>query len=127
MPAKRMSLPRAKPASGVVEEIQLHLALGPALASSPSMVAAPNRFECLHGVPREVPVPRRGQKCPWLHIGRTKFFHLLKQEVLIPCTVAGLNRSTGYVFGCSVCQAKWGCTCGYYRFLRESRKRGGFT
>jgi hypothetical protein len=127
MPTKRKPPLPVKLERAVVEHVQLPLPFEPVNPSLSRIQGPADRHECLHGVPREVPVPRRGQKCPWLHLGRTRYFHLIKKGVLISCTVQGINRGRGYVFGCSVCQAKWGCVCGYYQFLQESRKRGGLT
>jgi hypothetical protein len=127
MPTKRMPPLGATSEPAVLEHVQLPLPFEPANSLLSRIVRPAGGYRCIHEVPPEVPVPTRGQKCPWLRVGRTRYFHLIKIGVLLKCTVKGIKRGKGFVFGCSVCQAKWGCTCGYYQVLQESRKRGGLT
>ena len=79
-----------------------------------------NVRRCRWGIEKEVRIPGNGQKCPWLLIGRSSYYRLIDSMVLIQLQVKGIHPKAT-VFGPSVCDAKFGCTCGWKIYLDEWR------
>lgn len=83
--------------------------------------AITEEFKCQQGIPLSVEIPEGSDFCPYLGERRGSFYDLLKKQVLFRLKTRGLKEGTASVYGPSVCDAKYGCRCGYRHRLVELR------
>jgi hypothetical protein len=84
--------------------------------------ALTDECKCLQGIPLALPIPTKpGELCPYLGEGRGSIYDLIKQRIIFRFKTRGLKEGASSVYGPSVCDAKYGCRCGYRHRLAELR------
>lgn len=78
-------------------------------------------LKCRQGIPLAVPLPKDKDLCQFLGERRKSFYRLLDSGVLFRHRTKGLKEGVTTVYGPSVCDAKYGCRCGYRHRLKELR------
>jgi hypothetical protein len=77
---------------------------------------------CRQGIPLAVKITKEKELCPWLGEGKASFYDLIRDGILFQFHTKGLKEGVSSVYGPSLCDAKYGCSCGHRYNLERLRK-----